>query len=53
MEKGEEWEALDQKQTEEVHAKAQADIQAAADYMKPIMDSMIADWKAQHAAAQA
>merc|ERR1712060_1016907 len=53
MEKGEEWEALDQQQTEEAHAKAQADIQAAADYMKPIMDSMIADMKAQHDAAHA
>ena len=53
MEKGEEWEALDQKQTEEAHAKAQADIQAAADYMKPILDNMVADMKAQHDAAQA
>ena len=53
MEKGEEWEALDQKQTEEVHAKAQADIQTAADYMKPIMDAMLADMKAQHDAAHA
>merc|ERR1712048_803628 len=53
METGEEWQALDQKQTEEAMSLHQGQVQEAADYMKPILDAMIADMKAEHAAAQA
>merc|ERR1712176_674567 len=53
MEAGEEWQALDQKQTEEAMSLHQGQVQEAADYVKPILDAMIADMKAEHAAAQA